>query len=400
MAAPIARSSRAMIHMQAKSKKVIQAKSKEVMATAMAGLPWLVFVVAVACLPGVPSATTAPRWAVLSGAVPLMLWSVRVTMTPGHWLGLGFVAWAGAGLAWSVSPWDTVGELWRLAVLAGSFCLGAVSRDLTRCWTMLAAGVSVSAAVAILQEAGVTPIFVMSDPPVGGLFANKNVLAELAAASLVAVLALRSWRWVPGPLLATVLPASRGVLVALALTGLYALVGRMRWRWIAFIAMVSAIAIGGALLLDLQLPGRVTSLNQRLAIWHNALFDLRWFGWGLGSSLDYAHNELLHLALELGLGSLLLWVSFGYAIGGPLVTERLVLVTILAEGLFAFPLHMPATAFLAALCAGRLCGARHALRGVGHGRRAYRRANRPPLQIRAAAGNARPAAKRRRPVSA
>ena len=87
----------------------------------------------------------------------------------------------------------------------------------------------------------------------------------------------------------------------------------------------------------------------------------------VASRMEYAHDEPLHFAFELGAGSLFLLALFVRSLSGRLELERMLLVAVFIEGLLSFPLHMPVTAFLAALLAGRLARARADARDSEHG---------------------------------
>jgi len=100
-------------------------------------------------------------------------------------------------------------------------------------------------------------------------------------------------------------------------------------------------------------------------IWSWTVANLSWFGWGVGNYItvfpvmEFAHNEPLHFAFELGLGSVFLWLVFAWALPGSRApAERAMLVAVLAEGMVGFPLHHAATAFVAAACAGHLASLR------------------------------------------
>jgi hypothetical protein len=114
-----------------------------------------------------------------------------------------------------------------------------------------------------------------------------------------------------------------------------------------------------------------SSMAERVNAWQDSAEGLTPFGRGIGSfwtefprfahridatkiRMEFAHNELLHYVFELGVASLLLVFVLIYALRGRLELERLLLVAIVSESIFAFPLHMPVTAFVAALVAGRL----------------------------------------------
>jgi hypothetical protein len=349
----------------------------------------LAFLVAIADVPGLLSAPVFPRWAALSvGAAAILAYSPAVRITPAHVAGGLFIAWSAFGALWSVSPWDTAGAGLQLVFLAIVFCLGAEARDLRWTWTALALGATVSAVVALFQVGGV-PIFVVpgvnpdipgsADPLVGaGLFGNKNAAAQFGALAFVGFLfgTTPSW-WGVIPLAGSAtmlaLPMSRGALAA-AFIGTLASVAKTarcsaRGKWLIFGGVV-ALSVA-AIAIDLYfIRGRViTSVLPRLRMWELTAVNLNFFGWGAGSygfvfPFDHASNDALELVFESGIGAVLLGFVVCYGLGirkidGIFEAEFVVLVAFLVEGLTAFPWHGPATAFVAALAAGRLAGARH-----------------------------------------
>lgn len=110
------------------------------------------------------------------------------------------------------------------------------------------------------------------------------------------------------------------------------------------------------------------SVGERLQIWEATISGFTWFGHGAGSfrglfplyapNIDtmvlwpqHAHNDLLELIFEYGV-----FAAIPVAIAilclfsrSPL---RYVVLVFLVEGCFEFPLFMPATGFLSALCVG------------------------------------------------
>jgi len=140
--------------------------------------------------------------------------------------------------------------------------------------------------------------------------------------------------------------------------------GERRLAWLIYGAVVLAAIALYALGSE--------SVLIRLGIWETAWKYTELFGRGLGSFVvDFpaaapgVHCEPLQLAYELGVFGLPALVVFIYAMGAPadaFPAARAALVAIAALGLVSQPLHMPLTAFAAALCAGRLCAHRYRLR--------------------------------------
>ena len=153
-------------------------------------------------------------------------------------------------------------------------------------------------------------------------------------------------------------PMSRGALLAFVVALPFLLGPRQRWLiWVGLLVAVSVL-----LSMDFVFnPDRAVSMAGRMDIWSWTVANLSWFGWGVGNYItvfpvmEFAHNEPLHFAFELGIGSVLLGAVFWWALRGPRApAERAMLVAVLVEGLVGFPLHHAATAFVAAACAGHL----------------------------------------------
>lgn len=355
-------------------------------------LALLAFGIAVAFLPGIPGAAIAPRWAMMGiGASALLLWTrwrhdTRIVMTPAHWLGLFLVLVALASTAWAPVPVEAIDALAKFVIVAMVFCLGAQATDIRPAIIAAALGITVSAVIAVFQVNGI-PIVDQLERP-GGLFANKNMMGELAALALVGSVASRVWWVTPGPLVAVILSSCYGAALGLAAAGLVWL-----WRW----SWRTAAILGLLLLLSahvLFVAGAPPAADFRAActkqhvcnkvlirgmIWMDAIENMTWHGHGIGQywvttprhaprqqELNirhwHAHNDLLELAYELGIFGLAAVLLVCYCLGAPHDPARLMLITFLGMGLVGFPLHMPATAFLGALAAGHLAAARHRAR--------------------------------------
>lgn len=356
------------------------------------GLAALTFLAAVAWLP-TPGGAFAPRWWVAYIGSAVLLWTTRITMTPGHWLGVALVLYSAASLAWGFSSYDEINFTLHLTLLGGLFCIAAETEDLRPVYAALALGVTVSSVFAIVQQIGYTPISTQGGGPVSGLFLNKDLMAEAAVVALIGAVGSRLWYLIPGLLPALLLPTARGALLGLAAAVLWFAMARAP-RSYRLPLLLMAIAWGAAfLVLDSSGQYRLRSLDIRFEAWNWTLMNLTTLGWGgdtFGTVLwafGFAHDEFLHFAFELGAGSGLLWLIFAYGMGARLDTERAVLVAILGMSLVGFPLHAPVTALVAVIVAGRLCGARGRLRRSEPAGRAFVGLCFPPWNDRDAAAS-------------
>lgn len=326
-------------------------------------LALVTFLVTVAYVPGLPSNAVVGRWAVVMLGGAYLLWGVRLRPTPGHWMFAALLVWVVLGFSWAVSLWDHAGGLVQWAALAFVFCVGAEQRDLRPMWLGLALGVTVSAVFSVLQVTDWGPVWRLYSGGSPGLFLSKNMAAEVFVLALIGALGYQLWWLVPGPLVSLALLNSRAGVVALAASGLYVLWLKNRqamWMlsWVAAFVLVTAWGVKPELF----------RLEDRLTIWGDIAPHLNLWGDGLGSVAvafpfyEYAHNEPLHFAFELGLGSLLIWGIGAYAFGNSHATEKAALVALGVLSLVWFPLHAPTVGFVGTCVAGFLSGSRYRAR--------------------------------------
>ena len=101
-------------------------------------------------------------------------------------------SWAvGASSSWSEAPLDGFHGLWLLAIVCGSFCLGAEVKDLGPTLRAFALGMAISVPFEVAQVFGWERIPQTAVP--GGLFYQTNVLADALALAIVASAHRRSW---------------------------------------------------------------------------------------------------------------------------------------------------------------------------------------------------------------
>lgn len=335
----------------------------------------LAFLTAVAYLPGITSAAYAPRWWVLLVGAPLVAMAARrAPPTTGHWLGILFLCAATESLFWSVSRMDTYNAIIQLVPMTLVFCVAAQQANLAPVWLALGAGAVPSVVVALVQTQ--TPWFVESKG-IAGLFFQRDFFGSYCAVALVGLLygvprkTMAVWALVVVCAAGLLLSASRGALLATTcacaamwVLGLPTLAKRL-WAGLA----VALLAIGACVAFYHFMPSRQAALDERFLEWDWVAQNLRWFGWGyntLGSvfSFEHAENEYLELAFDLGVLSITFWAFVVYSLKGYKHAQgcAAVVITLLVNCATAFPLHNPATAMVAAICLGGLCGSRAGLR--------------------------------------
>lgn len=336
----------------------------------------LSFIFTVLFLPGIASAATTPRWAFLSVVVFLCLLFIKTTrITLSHILVVLFVLYCGMSLAWTPVIPDGVQALWKGIVLAGLFWLAAEVKSIRPVLIGAALGLTINSGVVIAQTLGWHRLPEIVSP--GGLFMNKNMGAEIAVMVLVGVVAERLWWTIPGLLPSVFLPDARGALVALGAVVL-AWIGGLFPRAVTIVCALIAASIGGYFILHYD-----SSVAQRFSIWFDTIAGFGFWGNGIGSFYseyphfatrvdtllerpDHAHNDLLELIYELGLGASIAVAFFVSCYRTRAATERSILLAFFVEGCFSFSLHMPATAALFCFAAGRLAGAGPSLRDDIH----------------------------------
>lgn len=323
----------------------------------------------VAFLPGIVNVSTAPRWAVLATLIPIcLLLGRREAARAGWWITI-FLACA-LTLAWTPDALDAVDNLVHVAILLAAFHLGATTKSLRPVWGGIEIGICFCAGFVLLQLLGWEGLPQTVKP--GGLFMNKNMMAEAAMVAAITALIAGSFITLAAAtfvLAATFSKAAIGatlVACALWLAPKYPRIAR---------GMIAAIVLALVAFFAFGWPSAVV----RMELWKEMLGNLALFGHGLGSfsvarpDAFFAHSEPLQLVYELGLLALPILAVLIYALGEhEHQTERLVLVAVVATSTLSFPLHLPLTAFAAALAAGHLVGARDRVRLLQHeGRTAF-----------------------------
>lgn len=307
-------------------------------------------------------------WAVLAGVLPFFLLK-PIRMTSVHWLGIGFLCYAGISIIWTPFPEKGWVYLAQFAILGMVFAVGANSRDSHGVYCGLGIGGTIAGLLALAQwwvfdsSGAETSLFgILQASPPAGLWGNSSILAQTAAIILVITLAERMWWAVPGCTLAVALGGSRAAYVALALVAVMC----MPRLWIG-------VLIGGGLLCLVGYVDMGKASDLRFEIWDELVRHISLFGDGLGSfqyntsrgfSL-HAHNDSLELLYELGIGASLAYLIFLLCIESGNATERAALFTFATIATFAFPLYLSPSGFMAAYVAGSAAGRRAVVQPFG-----------------------------------
>lgn len=319
-----------------------------------------------AYLPLLPSNAVVGRWWVVAAGAAVMLWGVRVRTGPAHWWLLGLLVWAALSAAlWAVSGWDALEGLLGLCVAAMLFLVAAeATRDeVHAAWLAFAAGVSLSAPFAVAQWLGWHPVWEIH---VGaGLFLSVFMSNEAAALALIGAVGLGCWWLAIGPAVVLLVAGGRTPALSIGVALLTALWLSASFRGRVYVSLV--YAYGALLVLALWRGGHLGGwgfVADRWEIWTRYVSNVNPWGDGLGSAAiavqgyEYAHNEFIQFAFELGIGSVALWAVVAHAMGARPILERVGLAALLAQCMVYFPLHAPAPVLVGALLAGGLCGER------------------------------------------
>jgi hypothetical protein len=271
------------------------------------------------------------KWALLAVGVPLvLLFLPGLRWGPVHSLALALLAWGTVTAFWSPATPD----LWKGVIAIGLFGIGAAIEDLRPSLAAFALGMLPAT---FLHTIG-----------------NADLASEPAVLCTIGLAANELWWFAPCLIPAIAIAQQRASLLALALGAV-------------ILSPRSLILLLAGTLAMLAFPNRdvglfsLASIADRLAIWQWTLTHLTWLGHGAGSYeaiigdniAEYAHNEVLQGAYELGLPGVALgsWL-YGALLWQSDLRERLVLLALGVFAMFGFPLYMPATLFLGALVAG------------------------------------------------
>lgn len=329
------------------------------------GASILAFGVTVAYWPGILASAVAPRWALLAVGLPLISW-LDPRALPRHmlWLPVLFLAYAALSVMWSSDPLEGAHEWIHFAIFGTAMLAGAnlSSEKIDMVFRAIACGLVASLAIGAAQMAGYSPLANQGASP-SGLFFNRDFLAEFAAIVFVWAVMSRELR---AAVIASIPLIFCGSRVALSAAVVALLLVRPRR-----VLLVVPAAAAGLVAASVLWPGKLVSVNERLAMWWDAITNTTLFGHGLGSYAadhpvwEHAHSDLLQSGYELGIGGLLPAALMVAALARPAPAPlRAVVVCIAVEYAVAFPLHLPAPAFVAGIVLGYLLQRRGDVRVV------------------------------------
>lgn len=314
-------------------------------------------------IPGILGATIPTGWLLLIIVMPLLLWYCDIELNNINLLGFLFLSYAFISLFWTTNFSIGLFILAQLLSVSCAFILGQNLNSLDNIFKGLAIGLGVSDIVAILQKYFNLDLIFTTYNKVAGLFVNPNIYSEVSAIILIALITLKLWRYIPLAIPGLLLVPSRN---ALLVAGLFIFFISYKYnKKLAFGLACICSLIGFLIFKD---NFNITSLYERLDLWKDTIAGFKFFGNGIGSfeitfplnatHIDtaiarprFAHNDLLHLIFELGVGA----VFVGMLVIEVLKIkrqERLILYAIGIISLFSFPFHVPVLAFIGCIVAG------------------------------------------------
>ncbi len=319
------------------------------------------FAVAVAFIPGIMSAAILPRWAVIMIGAPLVsrLSLDRLSQAMQYAIVLG-LSWAACSVLVSPDPMNGALLFFFMAAMVGAFLAASELETIDDAMTGLALGVGVSSIVCLLYLAGIQTAS-QATPNPAGLFYNSEVLAEFAAPVFLWTVLTRRWSLALMTVVPILVCGSRIAVLVVAAGLLYAYRPRSKALMAALVVALLACAIAALVVLG---EGKIASAGLRVVVWGATLLAATPFGNGLGwfeaahPAEQFAHSDAIQAINELGLGSVFLAAIPVLILRGNRGTnaERAVFIAICVEAIVSFPLHVPGTAFVAALVAGYLAG--------------------------------------------
>ena len=210
-----------------------------------------------------------------------------------------------------------------------------------------------------------------------GLFYNSEVLSEFSAPLLVWAIVKRRFGLVALTALPLIVDKPRVALLAVAVALVVAYWPKKMESRVVLIVL-SLMGVSLILFYMTYAHLKLGSLALRISLWLETIWSISISGHGIGwyrashITEEFAHSDVIQAFAELGIGALCFAVIPVYALfrnRGNYVAERAAFIAVCVELVISFPLHVPASAFMAALVAGFLVSRRSDVRVAGyHGR--------------------------------
>lgn len=327
--------------------------------------PYLLFLlgfgVITVYIPGILGASISTGWLFLFIVAPILLLYCEIKLG----FGFIFICYAALSLIWTEILNIAWFSLLKLIMLGCVFWIGQNIKDLTPIFKGLALGLGVSVLVTVANKLGfITDVYSLNSMA-AGLFVNPNIYSEISAILFISLLIFKLWWWIPITLPGLILVQSRTAFVGLG-AGLFILL----WGYNKSYAIASTLVLFIIAAILYKGGFALPSIHERFDMWADTIQGIKILGNGVGSyeplfpyyatHIDtelarpkYAHNDLLNIIFEFGIGSVL----FLMVIFNVFKTKRLelvILITIFVISLFTYAIYVPVTAFIAFLVAGNI----------------------------------------------
>lgn len=323
------------------------------------------FAVAAVCWPSMIAGSFVPRWAAIAIGVPMVSKMDPRNLPESMQFSLLFlVALGGVSLLGSPYPLAGVQDLLFIIFLCGAFLLGASLDSLTILMRGMACGLALSAGAVVAQNYGWLDLPHDSIQP-AGLFFNSELLGEFSALVFVWAAVRRDVLISAIAGLLILMTQSRVGVLAAAVALFYAFRPKSLVLTFALVAAVAMFAIGMMLGFGVDVA-KLASAVHRITLWGAAIMAWSLLGNGLGWTTaafpyeQFVHSDAIQAVTELGLGAIALltipFVAFKNNRGTN--AERALFLACCIEVIVSFPLHFPATGFVAAVVAGYLVSSR------------------------------------------
>ncbi len=316
----------------------------------------LAFCVGAAYWPGIYSGYSMPKWWVMWIGLAIIPWGFRNLDRTIAWCAAGGVLMAAWSLAVTPHLYGGTFDLICIILLCGVAVGAAALDDAGPVVEALSWGVAISVAASVLQFFG---WYIAPHTGYAGFYLNPEIMGELAAPLLV--WAFWSQRWVLAGIMATsvLLCHSR---IAFFVAGCGLLFGWRAPRVVKLTCVVALLSAGITAVLFIG-PEKYLTGMTRVMYWTTAVMSLTLDGRGLAwwaaahpfPMEEFVHSDVLQAMLEIGWGSLFfIAIPVMVLFRGGGIAERAAYIAICVEALVSFPMHLPATGFLAAVLTGNL----------------------------------------------
>lgn len=334
------------------------------------------FLIAVAFIPNIMSAAIVGRWTIIAIGIPLVARiEFKFPFAIQFALAMGF-AWSAASVLYAPDRMDSLLQLFFMLMLIGVMGAASQIKSLDDAMTGMCLGVSVSSLFCVAALFG-HQLVDQGSAYYAGLFYNSEVLSEFAAPLAVWAVVKRRFGLAAITVFPLAIDKPRVALIALTVALIFTY-WPTRWKYRAFLIASAAVVIGAAMFYMTYGHYKLGSVALRISIWLSTAMAIDISGHGIGwyrashITEEFAHSDVIQAFAELGIGALCFAMIPVYALfrnRGNYVAERAAFIAVCVELLISFPLHVPASAFLAALVAGFLVSRRSDVRVVGyHGR--------------------------------